>query len=403
MQLEGTERDRAEPDMATIAVRGAALRGLGSLVGAGELAGDERAAALATLLRFGTGKENVAFYADAATGLGRTRDPAVLASLQRLAKWKKDERVAANADAGLAMYFHEAAATQRLRRGLDVKESENTLRVLPWLLEAGDVATFEWAVRTVTGRRVEEATYPDLRPQVVRELAALPDGRGRAALEQIAAQGAGNDWLRAWVSLALLELGDASQFPVVLEAMSKVDWTLDRPGLKYYWSRLQPYVNLALNAAMGATVTPKQIAQLIANTALQELARRRANASDRVIVSVQFRWQAAVALGNIDDEAAVTALIGLLNDEELSVRLSAASSLAISPHAQAIAGIARALDLEFGSENGIARAPAIRAALVRSAVLRFPQDPRTTALCQQALGDSDPGVRFIATVALTPG
>lgn len=397
---ERDARNPPPPDVATIAIRGAALRGLGTLIGANELGPDERVAALATLQRFASGKENAPYYTDAATGLGRTREAAAVPTLQRLVKWRQDERVAEAANAGLAIYFHEPAAAQRLRRQLDVKESEDTLRVLPWLLAAGDSATFDWSVQAVTGRRVEEATYPDLRPQVVRELTVLPEAAGRAALERIAAQGAGNDWLQAWVALALLELGDTSRLPAVLAAMANVDWTLDRPGLRYYWSRLQPYLSAAAGMAMGGTVSPKQIAQLIANTAMQELARRRANASDRAILSVQFRWQAAAVFGALDDPAAVTALIGLLEDEELSVRLSAASALAISPNAQAIAGIARALALDFGSENGLARAPQIRAALVRSAVLRFPDDPQTHALCAAAAADPDAGVRFIALVAM---
>jgi hypothetical protein len=400
MGMAAPPRKGAEPERGTVLLRGAALRGLGALVGEGHLDAQQRGDALAHLRRYAAGAENAVYFADAATGLGRTRDPAVVGDLQRLAGWRKDSRVVHAAEAALAIGFHDASASEQLRRALRSKDSEETLRVLPSLLEAGDAEALGWAIRTVTARRASEDITPDLRPQIVRELATMPDGRGRAPLEQIAAQGAGNDWLQAWVATALLELGDSGQLPAVRAAIAKTDWTLDRPGLKYYWSRIRPVVNLVAGAALGAPVSPQQIAQVVGNMAAQELARARGNADDRELATVQLRWQAAGALGRVDDPAAADALRLLLDDRELSVRMSAAAALAVSPNAGAIDGIVRGMTIDFGGENGVSRGPEIRAALLRSAVLRFPQDARTQRLCLGAAGDGDPGVRFIAAVAL---
>ena len=401
MGLDAPGRKPHEPDHGTVVLRGAALRGLGAVVGAAGLAPDQRAAALTRLRRYAAGDENAAYFADAATGLGRTRDPSVVPDLQRLAGWRKDPLIAQSAEAALAIGFHDPAATERLRRVLRSKLEDDVLRVLPLLLEDGDAETIAWSVRAVTARRASEDTKPDLRPQIVREFANLPDGRGRAPLAQIAAQGAGNDWLQAWVAVALLELGDASQLAAVNAAVPKTDWVLDRPGLKYYWSRIRPVVSLVAGAAMGAPVSPMQIAQVVGNMAAQELARARGNADDRELMSLQMRWQAAAALGRVNDPAAVAMLVRLLDDPELSVRMNAATALAVSPNADAIAGIVRGMAVDFGGENGVSRGPAIRAALVRSAVLRFPGDPRTHQLCLNAAADHDPGVRFIATAALS--
>jgi hypothetical protein len=375
---------QAPPEAGAVALRGAALRGLGFVVGTGNLTPEQRSAALTRLRHYATGNENVAYFADAATGLGRSADPSVVGDLHRLAGWRKDPHVAESAEAALAIDFHDPAAAGRLRRELRSKNPEDVLRVLPLLLEAGDAETVGWAVRTVVARRSSEDVNPDLRPQIVRELAAMPEHRGRAPLEQIAAQGAGNDWLQAWVAVALLELGDASELPAVQAAVAKTDWTLDRPGIKYYWSRIRPFVSLAAGAALGAPVAP----------------RPRGRASDRELVSVQMRWQAASALGFTDDPAAVTTLIQLLDDGELSVRMSAAAALAVSPNAGAIAGLVHAMAVDYGGEAGVSRGPEIRAALLRSAVLRFRQNPRTHQLCLNAADDQDPGVRFIAAVAL---
>ena len=70
------------------------------------------------------------------------------------------------------------------------------------------------------------------------------------------------------------------------------------------------------------------------------------------------------------------------------------------PNAEAIDGIVHGMTIDFGGENGVSRGPEIRAALLRSAALRFPQDARTRRLCLGAADDGDPGVRFIAAVAL---
>jgi len=393
-------RGQAGPESGTIAVRGAALRGLGTVVGTGTLTAEQRAGALERLRRYAAGAENAPYYADAATGLGRTRDPSAVADLQRLAGWRKDPRVAEAAEAALAIGFHDAGAAGRLRRVLRAKDPEDVLNVLPWLLEAGDPETLAWAVQTVTAHRAAEDTTPDLRPQIVRELAEMPDGRGQAPLEQIAAQGAGNDWLQAWVAVALLERGDRARLPAVLAAIAKTDWTLDRVGLKYYWSRIRPVVGLVASAALGAPVSPRQIAQVVGNMAAEELARARGNADDRELTSVQLRWQAAAALGGVDDPAAAAMLVRLLDDREPSVRLNAATALALSPNPGALAGIVRGMTVDFGGEGGAAAGAAIRSALLRSAVLRFPHDPRTRQLCQAAAGDDDAGVRFIADAAL---
>ncbi|HUJ44340.1 MAG TPA: HEAT repeat domain-containing protein [Opitutaceae bacterium] len=398
--LAGRQPGRAEPERGTVALRGAALRGLGELIGEGHLDAGDRGAALARLRRYGAGDDNAAYFADAATGLGRTRDPAVVGDLKRLAGWRKNPQVLQAAEAALAIGFHDASAAQQLRRALGSKNSEETLRVLPSLLESGDAESLAWAIRMVTARRASEDITPDLRPQIVRELASMPGGRGRAPLEQIAVQGAGNDWLQAWVSVALLELGDSPQLAAVRAAVVKTDWTLDRPGLKYYWSRIRPVVSLVAGAALGAPVSPQQIAQVVGNMAAQELARARGNADDRELASVQMRWQAAAALGRVDDPAAATTLLQLLDDRELSVRMSAATALAVSPNAEAVDGIVHGMTVDFGGENGVSRGPEIRAALLRSAVLRFPQDARTRRLCLGAADDADPGVRFIAAVAL---
>lgn len=387
-------------DQGTVQMRGAALRGLGTLIGSNAIEGEDRERALATILRFADGKENAPYYADAATGLGRAADPRGLSSVQRLAKYRKDEVVVDAARIALASNFKDAGAIKSLRGELDSDDADRAMRMATALFSAGDEETFQWAAEVVTKRRPSDKQGADLRPRIVRELAVLQTDRAHQALTQISSEGAGNDWLQAWTSVALLELGDTDQLPQVSAAIGKTDWTLDRSGIRTLWSRISPILNLAAGVLLTGAMDVQKTVQVVGGMIAAERTRFLQKATDRELLSGQLRWQAADALALSTDPAAVDGLMALLDDPELAVRMSAARALAVHSDKRSLDGIAKAFALDFGEENGVSRAPEIRAALLRSALLQFPEDPRTRALCKTALADSDSGVRFIAAVAL---
>ena len=387
-------------DSGVVQMRGAALRGLGALIGSNAIAGDDRERALVTILSFADGKENAPYYADAATGLGRAADPRGLPSLQRLAKYRKDEVVVDAARIALASNFKDAGAIKSLRGELDSDNADRAMRMATALFSAGDEDAFQWAAEAVIKRRPSDKQGADLRPRIVRELAVLHTDRAHQALTQISSEGAGNDWLQAWTSVALLELGDTDQLLQVSAAIDKTDWTLDRSGIRTLWSRISPILNLAAGVLLGGTIDVQKTVQVVGGMIAAERTRFLQKATDRELLSGQLRWQAADALALSSDPGAVDELIALLDDPELAVRMSAARALAVHSDKQSLDGIAKAFALDFGEEDGVSRAPEIRSALLRSALLQFPDDPRTRALCNTALTDSDSGVRFIAAVAL---
>lgn len=397
----GGEADTGQGvDQGIVQMRGAALRGLGILIGTNAIEGDDRERALVTILQFADGKENTPYYAAAATGLGRAADPRGLPSVQRLAKYRKDEVVVDAARIALASNFKDAGAIKSLRGELDSDDADRAMRMATALFNAGDEDTFQWAAETVTRRRPSDKQGADLRPRIVRELAVLQTDRAHQALKQISSEGAGNDWLQAWTSVALLELGDIDQLPQVGAAIDKTDWELDHAGIRTLWSRISPILNLAAGAFLGGAIDVQKVVQVVGGMVAAERTRFLQKATDRELLSGQLRWQAADALALSSDPGAVDELIALLDDPELAVRMSAARALAVHSDKQSLDGIARAFALDFGEENGVSRAPEIRSALLRSALLQFPDDPRTRALCQTALADPDSGVRFIAAVAL---
>jgi HEAT repeat protein len=396
------------PDRGAVQLRVAALEGLGALVAPGHLEGEARDAALNKILSYAAGKDNESFYRGAALGLGRSRDPRAVEPLRHLAKDSRPE-VRLAAVRGLAVAFHDDAAIKALRSELGEHDLEEQMKAAQVLFEVGDDAAFHWAVETIGHRRTSDSKQADIRPQVVRSLVNLGGARARPTLEQALAAGTGNDWLEAWVRVALLELGDASQVAAVQSALAKEDWSLDPRGFRSIWRAIKPLIMAAAQtmlsggmAAPSAFQQVQQAVQLIGNFASGERGRYLGNADARKSAIAQLRWQTADALAVAHPPGATAILLRLLDDPVPAVRLSAARALAALDAPEAIDGIVAAFGKEYGEEGGITRMAEVRGALLRAALIRFPQDARLNKLLATGASDADPGVRFIALAALRP-
>jgi HEAT repeat protein len=402
---------KALPDRGMVQLRNAALEGLGALVGGGALEPASRDRAMASLLAYSQGKENELYARGVAAGLGRSRDPRALEPLRKIAKRRGDPDAKQSALQGLAMGFRDEAAIKQLRGELDDRDPEEQLRAAQALYELGDEAAFRWAVEVIGQRRSTDTKKADIRALVVRDLVELGGVPARQALEQALAAGPGNDWLVAWVEVALLELGDVSKLDEVEAAMARTDWKLDPRGFRSIWRAIAPFVKAALQVALTGGLglaSPstldmvKQGVQLVGNFAAGERQRSLAKKSKLEGAIAQMRWQSADALGATATERSGAILQRLLADEDSAVRLSAAVALARLNRPEALDGLATAFALDFGSEDGVPRTGAVRAALLRAALLRFPTEAKTAAMVTQAKSDPDGAVRFIALAGLRP-
>lgn len=399
---------KGAPDPGVVQVRNAALEGLGALVGTGALAPDLREKAMTTLLA-AAGKGKEPYFQGAADGLGRSRDPRAVEPLRRLAKLRSAPDTKQSALRGLAIGFKDEGARKQLRGELDDKDPEEQLRAAQALYEAGDEAAFKWAVDVITKRRTMDAKKQDIRALVVRDLVELGGPRARQALAQALAEGPGNDWLAAWVRVALLELGDAGQLAAVEAAIAKDDWSLDPRGFRSIWRALKPFIMAAaatiLTAGLAAPTMMQQVRQvtsLVGNFISGERSRYLTKANQREAAIAQIRWQAADALAASNAPGAARPLLKLLADETAPVRLSAALAFASLDQPEALDGLARAYALDYGSEQGVSRTPEVRASILRAALLRFPQEAKVRQLSTTASKDPDPAVRFIALSAAQP-
>ncbi len=395
-------------DPGALELRLAALEGLGALAAPGGLEGDARESAITKVLSYATGKENEPYFRGAALGLGRSRDVRAVEPLRRIAKdSRKDVRLAAWR--GLAVAFHDDAAVKSLRSELGEGELQEQLKAAQILFEVHDPAAYDWAVVTIGHRRTSDATQADIRPQVVRSLVALGGDQARPTLERALAAGTGNDWLEAWVRVALLELGDQSQFAAVQAALDKQDWSLDPRGFRSVWRAIKPILQaVAQTMISGGVAAPsavdqvRQAVQLIGNFAEGERGHYLANADARKAATAQLRWQAADALAVAHPPGSAAVLVRLLDDEVPAVRLSAARALASLASPEALDGIVAAFDKQFGEDGAVSRTAEVRGALLRAALIRFPNDARLKKLLAEGAGDADPGVRFIALAGMRP-
>jgi HEAT repeat protein len=395
-------------DPGVVQVRNAALEGLGVLVGSGALTPESKEKAMATLLA-AAGKGNEAYLRGAADGLGRSKDPRALEPLRRIAKQRGDLDAKQAAQRGLVIGFADEAARKQLRSQLDDKDPEEQLRAAQALYEGGDAAAFQWAVDVITKRRTTEAKKADIRALVVRDLVELGGPRARQALGQALAEGPGNDWLAAWTRVALLELGDTGQLPAVEAALAKEDWALDPRGFRSIWRALKPFLMAAattiLTGGLAAPTVLQQVRQatsLVGNFIAGERSRYLTKMTQREALTAQLRWHTADALVAANPPGAGRILVRLLDDPNPPVRLSAALAFARIDQPDAFDGLVRAYGLDYGAEEGVSRAPEVRASLLRAALLRDRRDPRTIKLVNTAKGDADTAVRFIGLAAAQP-
>ena len=410
--LEAPKKDKhAPPDQGMVQLRSAALEGLGALVGSGALEAGSRDRAMAALLSYGDGKANEIYARGAAAGLGRSRDPRAVAPLRKLAKRRGDPDAKQEALRGLALGFRDEAAIRQLRGELDDRDPEEQLRAAQALYELGDETAFQWAVDVIGKRRSTDTKKADIRAQVVRDLVELGGPAARQTLERALAEGAGNDWLQAWVEIGLLELGDRSKIDRVESALARTDWKLDPRGFRSIWRAIAPFVQVAISTALSGGLglaSPstfqqvKRATQLIGNFVTGERSRSLAKKNKLESAIAQLRWQSADAVAAASPERGAAILRSLLADEDPAVRLSAASALARLDRPDVLEGLVAAFSLDYGEEGGIERTGAVRAALLRAALLRFPGEARTAGLLAVARTDPDAAVRFIALAGARP-
>ena len=402
--LGGDEDD--EGSGSTARLEGAALEGLGALIGGGRMTAEARERAFATLQRRAAARDNDRYLLGVAEGLARSKDPRAVEPLQKLAARRNSPDVRQAAQRGLAVGFRDDDAIKALRRELDGKDEALELRAAQVLYELADEAAFEWAVDVITKRRTADAGGADVRGQVVRDLVELGGEPSRRALRAALDDGSRNEWVEAWIAVGLLELGDETVTSQVEAALTTTEWELDPRGVRSIWRAIKPFLQYATQlamsggmSAMSSTDQLRQVTSLVGNAVQGERARHLSKLDQRAALTAQLRWQAADAIAKAQPDGTMRMLRTLLADPTPGVQSSAALALARSADLEALPLLAAAYDSALAADASATNLPELRATLVRAAVLRSRTADATHALLAKAAVDPDAGVRLIALAA----
>lgn len=412
------------------AIQAVAAKALGKLVGAGELTAQQREAVMGELVALAeTRGLDLIATTGVVQGLAFAAHPEARPLLERLARKGKPEEVRPVAVRALAAAYRDEWAVARLRkelrRGGIGKAFKKAKSLAPWsndessqmidqpetdaeddvkyfaastLLRLGDEAAFAWIEDTLENRSPPEGRS-DHRPDLVRDLVETGSERSRSLLAERVAAGHPDEWLFAWMTIGLYELGDRSQLDELGALIDKADWNFGRGTVGAWYKRLKPLLWEGAKIAMGMPADTQKLVRMVAAFAFAERDRYLARADERLRRTAQYRWQLADALAGVDAPETLPVLDRLLALEDSSVRLSAARALVSQSSPGAPDLLARAVDLDYGEEDGVSRNPEIHTALLRALVTRFPDHPRTQAALNDPRRLKEPSVALMVFAA----
>lgn len=375
-------------------VHNMALRLLGELAGIEGFPQEKKDAVIEVLVKHTHGLGSVGNRQAAIDGLARSRDARAVEPLRRLTKGflksEEDERAALRA---LVLTFKDAAALEAVRKKIK-KGDEERFFATAVLIEAGEDAGFEAALKELTKKKkglfgavMSTGDEKDYKPDLVFALVEKGGDRAKTVLAQAIPAHKPDEWITAYMAIGLLELGDPSSIDLVRKALGKDDWA---------FTRLRAAEALARSGDTSGIPVLKVMTQ--SKGGLKGAIRDQI-LGKRQVDPEGLRAAIADSLARIDHADAVPILAGLLDDRSDSVRLSAAYALARLKDPAALDGIAKALGVDYGKQDGRSRNPEVHAQLIRAAAARFPVDPRTRKLLADGSQSAYASVQFLSLVA----
>lgn len=371
-----------------------ALRLLGLLAGDKACAPEKRTVAVDALIARTQGLMNTSLFPAAIEGLMLARDRRAIEPLQKLTGgFGKSTEVKRLAKRALLLTFQDASVLPDLEkevRGGMTKSDDGVLFAGALLIEGGYDAGFAWAREKLTKssggvskmfKPADKTAYDDIAWVLVERGGAKAIPVLQAAVQARKP----DDWLTAYMAIGLLRRGEASAIEIVRSSLTNKNWLNTRLRAA---EALAAHGDASGIATLQALVADGSLASKAADLALG----RYRNAAD-------VRMAVAYSLAVIDKPAAVPMLIALLGDTSADVRTAAAYSLAAMKTPTAIDGLSRAVALDYGKAGGRARGPEVQAHVLRTALSRFPRDPRTATMAREAARSEWLSVRFLGLAA----
>jgi hypothetical protein len=387
------------------------LRLLGTLAGSEGFSAEKRKEIIAKITGFGTGMKKATYGVAVCQGLVATGDESVVPTLQGFSKGTMNVSFFACARRGLLMDFGDRSVIPLLEKDLEggmfstAKPSDKLFSVR-LLVEAGENAGYKWAEGQLTAKK-ENAMKKfmksssddfDFKPALVPVLVSGQKAKALPVLEKAFASSEGGSWLRTWIAIGMLELGDTSHVDLVKQSLTVPEWDFTAVRAATALAKNGDFSGVAaMDSVYERAVALKESspgAGLIAYLA-GEGASWEANEDARLRRSISIRRQIASAFATMNRDDCVPLITKMLGDEEESVRVNAAYALMRMSCKAAAAANAAAIGVDFGNIGRRSRNPIVHAGIVRHAGAAFAADASTASVIKSAAGSPYASVRFL--------
>ena len=381
-----------------------ALRLLGHLASDPNLPREQHDAAIDKLIEFSQGMMHANSYRAAIYGLDVAGDPRAVEALGRFKKGlgigSDDKRAALRS---LLLTYKDTSVIDILKgmtKGglMTLNNAWDNFYAGSLLIEAGDEAGFGWAQKQLAQVRksfLASDKDPDLRPDIVRVLVKYGGERGRTVLAGVVDLYRDDQWLKTWIAIGLLELGDKTKAELVKKSLATPEW--DYTAVRSV-EALAKNGDYSVLPVLQDLILKRPPVRGAGAQLLGALAGRPDNTKDENRRLADLRIQIANALARINRPEGVSLAQLLLRDENIYVRSSAALALTEMTIQDALGGLVEAIGMDYGSVDGRSRNPEVQAHVLRMAAMRFPADPRTKQIVDAAASSPHPSLRFMALI-----
>lgn len=368
-----------------------AIRMLGHLAGADNLDAARKDKVMETLISYAQGMMNAVYFPDAIYALDVSNDPRAVPALKKFMKGMmvtdEQQRPALTS---LALHYKDAEAIAVLRSIVNAGmmatyDWQDKQFAFTTLVRAGDDAGYAYAEKNLIQRAkgfFADTNQPDLKPDIIATLVRYGDGRGAKAMAASFAKYDDDEWIKTWMSAAMLLLGDASMIDFAKAHINQAGWEFTSVDIAQGLARFGDYSGVQTLARLLALreVPPSpgmQIMRALAGNDDTKAKRERLES---------LRMKIAFALGQIDHPSCIPVLETALKDECDAVRRSAGNALMHMTIPEALPCMTLALDVRYGiiPDTKTDTTPDVHAGLVRAGGNRWGGDPRVKPLLDKA-------------------
>jgi len=394
----------------------AALRLLGRLAGSEGFPEATRQKVVQRLTEFTGGLKKATYGVAACDGLVASGDRAAVPVLETLSKGMMNSDFYYCSRRGLLLTFGERSVVPLLEKQLQAGKFSSQK---PWdrfaaasVLMQGDIDSgYQWAAGELAKgekkggakgfmkKMMATEKEVDFKPALVNTLVWIGGDKAKKTLSDAIGVAEKGSWIETWIAVGLLELGDTSHIGLVRAALDNPTWEFTTVRIATALAKqgdssgVPALERLYQKAAKGLEPEPvKAVVAFLGGEGGLYLADR----GERKQRLLRLRRQIADALATIDRPECTPVLVTLLGDEDLSVTSAAAYGLARMHDRSAADGLAKAIQIDYGSVGGVSRNRVVHAHLVRHAAARQPRTKGAHAVVARGASSSDPSVQFLA-------